>query len=401
MKPPRIPYIQWREGRPRFSPGPELRKMNYTGKDLRHPDGRWFTAGEAHDWSATFQRELEAARRRQKVKPSRTPPLPPVIHVAPTMKLLFDMYLNEARRPAFANLAPATKRDYRIKARAFELHCPEAWEASCEALTKAICHGMADRLIVRAGQATAVGSMRLLGMALQWAMDREYIRLPSNPAQKLKLAAPEGRLRVATIEEADCLVATADALQRPEFGDMIMLAIWSGQRQADRLAMTRFQTKNGRIAVRQQKTGANVSIPIMPALAKRLADADQRRRQAGKFELLPQIIVDERKWEPMAPDYYRHVFDDIRTAASKKIPTIATLRDQDFRDTTVTWLARAGCDLFTICSITGHSYKSADMILKHYLALDSAMADRGMDNLLAWHDKQTGKDKKDEEEKGE
>lgn len=405
MKPPRIPYVQWREARPRFSPGPELRAEGYTGKDLRHPDGRWFTAGEATDWSVTFQRELSAARRKQKTGAKQKPVVAPRVHVAPSMRLLFDMYLNPARRPDFAGLAEATKRDYRTKARALELHCPEAWDETCEALTKSVCTLMADRLKVRAGQATAVGAMRLLGMALQWAMDRDIVHLKENPAINLKLAAPAGRLRVASVEEVDLLVATADALQRPEFGDMIMLAIWTGQRQSDRFQLTRFAIKpdkrGRRFDLRQQKTGANVSVPIMPPLAARLDAADRRRKAAGKFELLPQLVVDERKWEPMDVNYYRHVFDDIRVAAAKKLPSIATLRDQDFRDTTVTWLARAGCDLFTICSITGHSYKSADMILKHYLALDGEMADRGMDNMLAWHNRQTGKDEQKDEEEGE
>lgn len=31
-------------------------------------------------------------------------------------------------------------------------------------------------------------------------------------------------------------------------------------------------------------------------------------------------------------------------------------------------LDRAGCDLLTICDITGHSYKSAQTIVKHYRA---------------------------------
>ena len=42
--------------------------------------------------------------------------------------------------------------------------------------------------------------------------------------------------------------------------------------------------------------------------------------------------------------------------------------DQDLRDTCVMLLDRAGCDLLTICDITGHSYRSAQTIVKHYRA---------------------------------
>ncbi len=66
------PHVVWRDGRPRFNPGNDLRLLGYRGKDLRHPDGRWFTRGEAVDWSLGFQQELAAIRaaRRQSTPPS-------------------------------------------------------------------------------------------------------------------------------------------------------------------------------------------------------------------------------------------------------------------------------------------------------------------------------------------
>jgi hypothetical protein len=45
-------------------------------------------------------------------------------------------------------------------------------------------------------------------------------------------------------------------------------------------------------------------------------------------------------------------------------------------------LDRAGCDLLTICDITGHSYKSAQTIVKHYRARNAARADAGIDRLV-------------------
>jgi hypothetical protein len=55
--------------------------------------------------------------------------------------------------------------------------------------------------------------------------------------------------------------------------------------------------------------------------------------------------------------------------------------DQDLRDTCVMLLDRAGCDLLTICDITGHSYRSAQTIVKHYRARNAARADSGIDWL--------------------
>ncbi len=56
--------------------------------------------------------------------------------------------------------------------------------------------------------------------------------------------------------------------------------------------------------------------------------------------------------------------------------------DQDLPDTCVMLLDRAGCDLLTICDITGHSYKSAQTIVKHYRARNAARADAGIDRLV-------------------
>jgi hypothetical protein len=55
--------------------------------------------------------------------------------------------------------------------------------------------------------------------------------------------------------------------------------------------------------------------------------------------------------------------------------------DQDLRDTCVMLLDRAGCDLLTICDITGHSYRSAQTIAKHYRARNADRADAGIDRL--------------------
>jgi hypothetical protein len=56
--------------------------------------------------------------------------------------------------------------------------------------------------------------------------------------------------------------------------------------------------------------------------------------------------------------------------------------DQDLRDTCVMLLDRAGCDLLTICDITGHSYSSGQTIVKHYRARNVLRADMGIDRLL-------------------
>jgi hypothetical protein len=47
-------------------------------------------------------------------------------------------------------------------------------------------------------------------------------------------------------------------------------------------------------------------------------------------------------------------------------------------------LDAAGNDLLSICDVTGHSYQSAQMIMKHYRARNAARADVAIDKLVTF-----------------
>lgn len=63
----KVPYVAWRDGRPRFVPGPSLRSLGFAGRDLRHEDGRWFSADEAYAWAAQ-NTDVIASRRAANVR---------------------------------------------------------------------------------------------------------------------------------------------------------------------------------------------------------------------------------------------------------------------------------------------------------------------------------------------
>lgn len=385
---PRIRYVVWRRGRPRFEPSPTLRAKGYQGHDLKTDADEWMNEAEARAWSAVFARRLEEDERQDKPKRGRPKAEPvKVLRSSIALGTLLEEWMSPKKNPSIADRSPKTLLDYQQKITTIRRHAPDLWQASAEALDTPICLGLYDKLRRDIGLHTAVGAMRILGVCLQWGMDRG--RLPTmqvNPAHKLRMKTPPPRLRVASREEIEHFVATADALGRPEIGDMITLAVWSGQRQADRLAFTYSGRKNGRIQLRQEKTRVLVSILEAPALTRRLDAAMERRRKAEMIS--PYVIIDERRRKPMTADYYQYLFDDTRTAAAETMPSIATLRDQDFRDTTVTWLATyADCTIPQICSITGHSFTSASQVMKHYLALNESMADAGLTKLIDWYEK--------------
>lgn len=394
MSNPKIKHVAWRDGRPRFEPSPTLRKLGYKGEDLK-VDGRWMTAGEALDWSNAFARQLAGVKRKARMrKTGRHEPTP--VPAAPALKpsypvsQLFDDWLNVQKNPSIADRAENTMRDYRQKVRVFKNHLPDVYRAEAEALTKPICIGIYDTLRAKAGIATAAGAMRILGIALQWAMDRgRFPDMHVNPSHKLRMKVPEPRIRFATKEEMKVLVETADSMGAYDMADMFTLAVWSGQRQADRLEFQLAGRERARLIFRQGKTKVIVSIPEAPELKKRFTAA-QKRRQTAEI-ISPYVILNEEDWKPFKADRYRRRYEDIRRAAAKVLPSLKTLRDQDFRDTAVTWLAMADCTIPQICAITGHSFKTANDILKHYLAMNPELADSAMAKMITWFEKEETK----------
>lgn len=432
---PKIKYVTWRNGRPRFEPSPTLRAAGHQGTDLRHEDGRWFSAGEALEWSRALEADLQAARNQAREKARKTrqkaqekakqaaprpvgrPKVEPLV-LPPSLPLsrLFDEWLHGEANPGMKKLSGKTVYDYRLKARVLEKHFPQVWHQEAGAFTRPACVAMYDQLVGKVGNAQAVATMRVLGICFAWAIRRGRIEgMLVNPAHELGMSAPPPRIRVGSKEEIEHLVAVADLIGRPELGDMILLGVFTGQRQGDRRMLTVTSRQNGRILFRQMKTKARVSIPEIPALKARLAAAERRRKEAGIIN--PHVVLDERRWVPFTQTHYAHLFAELRQIAGQGAPASETmpqirampsligkpsgepgavdeeenplaLRDQDLRDTAVTWLARAGCTIPEICAITGHSLKSATTIFRHYLAIDPAMADSAMAKMVAWYDEE-------------
>lgn len=59
----KLPYVRWRDGRPRWEPGPRVRSIGFRGEDLRHDDGRWYSLDEASSFALTRKDEIDKARK--------------------------------------------------------------------------------------------------------------------------------------------------------------------------------------------------------------------------------------------------------------------------------------------------------------------------------------------------
>jgi hypothetical protein len=240
------------------------------------------------------------------------------------------------------------------------------------------------------------------------------------------MKTPPPRVRFGRRIEIETLLAVADHLKWSEMGDMVMLGVWTGQRQADRLQMVDKGLLNKRRIFRQAKTGAIVAVLQAPELEQRM-EASQKRRQAAGI-VNKRVILDEQDWQPFPDDdgdRYRKRYAELRAIAAKGIMDEAAteklqakwraegrnsepavvwivkpcpsllgdeetglqpLQEGDLRDTAVTWMALSGATIPEIISITGHTPESATRILKHYLARHPEMADSAIKKMVDWYD---------------
>lgn len=398
----RLKHVAWRHGRPRFQPGPKLRRLGFKGADLKRPDGTWMDLAEAEAWVKAKEAEIITARAQRPWRSLDRPIEGGRGALSGRRVLLYtlkDLFEDFFASPSFAGrlvvdgrreqkpLAAATVRDYRGKAKALEHYDQELWLSDVTLLSQPIIFGLYEQLWRDKGLSQARGIIAVLSAAIAWGRRRGKVKLAENPCHDLDMQMPAPRVRVGEISEMRALVATADRIGRPEIGDAIMLGLWTGQRQTDRLALVDEGLANGRRIFKQSKTGAIVAIREAPELEARLR-ASRLRRQAWKVQPMENLVVmDERAEAQFQPDWYRHVYAEVRAAGAIACPSLSTFRDQDLRDTAVTWMALGQSTIPEIIAVTGHSAQSAHTILRHYLARHPELADAAIAKMVAWYEK--------------
>ena len=274
----------------------------------------------------------------------------------------------------------------------------------------------------------ALAMIATLSSAFTWGQESILWRLGPNPREGMEFDHPDGRIVLVAMPEFSAWVAAADAIERPSIGNSFYLALFTAQRQTDRLMMRNESDVEGRHAFRQSKTGELIDIKEAPQLTTRL-NAARARVKALKLRLqletVPiELVLNEDNGEPYDGSTYRHWVPTARAVAVFGFPARDTVREAIVRAERLAtelirtvdglfarfplneenkaqraravdqrarvlaeWLGaqaardRAGCDLLTICDITGHSYRSAQTIVKHYRARNADRADAGIDRL--------------------
>lgn len=430
-----IPYLKMRDGRPRWEPGPGLRAKGFKGRDLKSENGDWLSEAAAIEVARELNREVAEWRGRgaplRRARKSAK--------VAKSVDALWTLYTSS---PAWKKLKPNTRSDYEGKGKIF---LAEFGDKAVGAIRKAHLHTYWEELYEARGHAMANSIIAVARAMLSYGELKDWVTV--NPAKGLQIESIEERCVIITPTEVAALMQASADISLPSVGDAIVLALHTGQRQADCLTLVEQSTENGRTAFKIGKTGARVLVPQTPALGERLAQIKQRRRAAIEgdgvvaIDKVRRVVLTEdgrdynknsfgKAWRQVRARaaYALHIAaiaevtgetlaNPIATAKGKPeshkatiaafeaelaelakrfhnnadavhvIETRPELPDKlflDLRDTAITRLALAGCTIPDIRSITGHSLETVHAVLKHYLAIDDRMAAAGIAKLTAY-----------------
>lgn len=386
----KIEFVSWRDGRPRFSPSPSLRKKGHAGHDLKIQDAgtgalRWMTPGEALDWSHAFAAKLEAerqaarqarARKKAKEAAAASKSLPRVTRGRSYTlgQLLEDFNINGTKR-----LAPATRRLYSELRKMIEAEAPLAYATEAVAISRPALIGLYEQLLERRGVSMSYHGIQYIRNVYNWAIDREKVSC-GNPAARIKVEKPGARIRVITPAEFLHLVATSDRLGMGDIGDMITWGVLGCQRAGDRLAMEQTFIHDGRMELTQQKTGKDVRVRISRHIHARLAARPLGNRK--------HVIIHSESLDPLAYSTYAQRWRRVRAEAVKTMPKLKGLQDRDFRDTSISWMGLAGCTQFEVMAVSGHGHTDETKVLAHYLELNKSLADKAIEKLDRWLDRE-------------
>jgi integrase len=282
---------------------------------------------------------------------------------APIRQDTLQQLINDYQRsPAFTGLKPDTRAGYVRCIRRIEkdfgslpikaLHSPRV---------RGVFLDWRDKIgVTKPRQADY--DFAVLARILSWAYDRRVI--PANPCERPGRLSSGSRADIIWSEDQ---VAALLAVASPQIALATMLAIETGQRQRDVIRMTWTAYDGKAIRLRQSKGGKAVIVPVTAAL-KAALDAAPRRAVT---------ICTTARGTSWTPDGFKTSFGKAKDAAQ-----IEGVAFHDLRGTAVVRLARAGCTIPEIVSITGHSIKAATEILgQHYLGADQRVSESAIAKL--------------------
>ena len=192
-----------------------------------------------------------------------------------------------------------------------------------------------DSVAAGFGPAAANDFVGAVGALFSWALDREWV--DHSPATRLKML-PIGAFRTWTEDDLDrALAGFREPVRRA-----VLLAVYTGQRRGDLIALRWGDVAGGTIRLLQQKTGVALALPVHPDLAGELA--------AWRKGARAETVLANTYGQPWtASGISSTMADEVRRA---RLP--AGLNLHGLRKLAAVRLAQAGCSVHEIAAWTGH-----------------------------------------------
>ncbi len=215
-----------------------------------------------------------------------------------------------------------------------------------------------------------------LARILKFAYDRELI--DRHPLASFK--------RVYSVDRSEMIwlpahFAALNAVATPAIQLIAFVALHTGQRRGDLMALRWRQYDGQGLTIVQGKTGARVYVPCTKALKATLDGL----RAATLVEVCDDVdmttlhVLRSSGGFPWTPNSFRLAWQ----RASKAARITGGLHFHDIRGTAVTMLAEAGATVPEIASITGHTLATATRILATYLSATRPLAESAIMKLDA------------------
>lgn len=250
------------------------------------------------------------------------------------------------------------------------------------------------------GHAPTFNMLKVLRQVLAFAESVELIPKGSNPATKFDLDKPPPRKTIWKLDDDGAFDAAAYDLGLPSMALAREIGLFSAQREADLIAFTepqlqpldilepvlreRLVAEDGEVwgwCLTQGKTSdeyvdVNLEIPFEPVLLakirKAIRDNRARDRAADPPRLLTHVLIDDRAGKPWTPRAFIRAWNEVLEHAAKMTgrPGMLELHWHDLRRTRVVRLRRRGMAKEMIASLTGHSLRSIEEMLKIYGPVD-------------------------------
>jgi integrase len=233
--------------------------------------------------------------------------------------------------PEYADLKPSTRAVYAVYLRVLD----KAGETPVASIRRRDLLAIRDAIATSRGRGAATGFVRAASAMLTWALEHDWIE--THPLAKVR-ALRGGHLPAwGEAQAATALIGLPEALRR-----VVVLALYTGQRRGDLIAMGWGAYDGATIRLRQAKTGTPLVLPVHPELRAELEAWKAEGRRST-------LILTSPRGKPWKPE---HLSREMGKALAKL--GLKGLNVHGTRKLATTRLADAGCTAHEIAAVTGH-----------------------------------------------